>query len=153
MRFICCTALEATQAELHELKSKYDEESTAKWVTHFHSDGSQEETAWFSAETARIPLLYLLDCLLGVLSLCLTFAHTFTHICVSIQTQTNTHTPLIRTKTAYNPTADRFDYEGKHSVVKSHLHSRTSWYSIVLTSRPWWLYGFSRLNNGWHNPS
>lgn len=30
MHFICCAALEATQAELHELKTKYDEESTAK---------------------------------------------------------------------------------------------------------------------------
>jgi len=87
MRLICCAALETTQAELHELKTKYDEESTAKWVTHFHSDGTQQETA-------RIPLLYFLDCLLGTLRLCLTFAHTFTHMCVSIQTQTNTYTPL-----------------------------------------------------------
>lgn len=49
-------------------------------------------------------------------------------------TDRRAHTPLwSATKTAHNPPADRFDYGGKHGVVKSHLHSWKTWYSIGFT--------------------
>uniref|UniRef100_A0A9J8D112 Homeobox protein cut-like n=1 Tax=Cyprinus carpio carpio TaxID=630221 RepID=A0A9J8D112_CYPCA len=43
MHFICCAALEATQAELHELKTKYDEESTRAEVAEREAVSLREQ--------------------------------------------------------------------------------------------------------------
>lgn len=84
----------------------------------------------------RFPLLPFLNCLAR---LRLNFARP--RLRARADTDRRAHTPLwSATKTPHNPPADRFDYGGKHGLVKSHLHSWKFWYSIGFMARPWWLH-------------